>query len=745
MKRKVSVGLSMLLIVLLSGGCQSSSLTVPELISERESSKKTCVAEYHDIYDVKVEDAWVNGVRECVIAKTDGVVKELHKIVGDRVKKGDVLLTTASEELETRYESLQEEISEIDQNHASQLKVYQLERQKRTAQLSYLKSEAGRDASGEADAKEQSRLIKLCQAEITEIDHNIAYENRMHEAKVKVQREQLLELKKQLEQNVLKSPCDGIVGEFLRGITVGSSITAKQPAVVIYNTDCKVLNYDSDVQYAMDDESSKIVAEDIVFYYQDKKYNLEEYTYNERQKRAGVSMETSLQTCYIFDGIKSMEIGDMGKIVYKINVKEHALVVPNDAVKSEGQQKFVYVKGEKVYVETGVISSRYTEIVTGLSEGDEVSYISYEGMTANETLDVKQYEGTGEGPLPKVTEAKVERGDIAYAPNMDLSEDDDGFEPYFEYQVVDTYESGVFEKLLVSTGDKVKKGQAVAYVRHDVKKSELVSLQNEIAENRRQLQRERLSYDKQVKEYKKQLIKADNSYERSQVNYDLEILKTQYLLTVQTLNQGIRGCQKELSDLQEKSSGIVKAPASGTVVDTSVFTKGQSISPADFLCKIAGDDYYLCRVHVWGQLHVNQRVTLTMMKDDSKVSGTVIYDGSDVYRGGTNDLLLREEVQKNECCAYIKTDQKLDYKLLVKGATCNIIQLKNVLSLPDDAVEFRTSLYDGYHNCFVNKKIGEDDYIKTNVITGGGYNASWIIEGMSEGDTVGYLEWPDVE
>ena len=133
MKRKVSIGLSMLLIVLLSGGCQSSSLTVPELISERESSKKTCVAEYHDIYDVKVEDAWVNGVRECVIAKTDGVVKELHKIVGDRVKKGDVLLTTASEELETRYESLQEEISEIDQNHASQLKVYQLERQKRTA------------------------------------------------------------------------------------------------------------------------------------------------------------------------------------------------------------------------------------------------------------------------------------------------------------------------------------------------------------------------------------------------------------------------------------------------------------------------------------------------------------------------------------------------------------------------------------------------------------------------------------
>lgn len=745
MKRKISIGLSMLLIVLLSGGCQSGSLTAPELISGRESSKKTCAVEYRDIYDVNVEDAWVNGVRECVTAKTDGVVEELNKIVGDRVKKGDVLLKTVSEELEGQYESLQEEISEIERNHTSQLKVYRLERQKKTAQLSYLKSEAGADASGEADAKEQSRLMKLCQAEITEIDHNIAYENRMYQAKGKVQKEQLIKLKKQIEQNVLKSPCNGIVGEFLNGITVGSSVTAKQAAVMVYNTDCKVLNYDSDVQYAENDESSKIVPEDIVFHYLDKEYEVKEYTYNERQKRAGVSMETSMQPCYIFDGIEDMEIGDMGKIVYKINVKEHALAVPNDAVKSEGQKKYVYVKGEKVYVETGVISNQYTEIVSGLSEGDEVSYISYEGLSANELLDVKRYEGMEDGRLPKLAEAKVEYGDIAYAPVMDLGYDEDTFEPYLEYQVVDTYESGVFEKLLVSTGDKVKKGQTVAYVRHDVKKSELVSLQNEIAENRRQLSREQLSYNKQVKEYKKQLIKADNAYERSQINYDLEILKAQYLLTVETLNQGIRGCQKELANLQEKSTGMVKAPASGTVTDTGIFNKGQSISPTDSLCKITSDDCYLCKVHVWGEFHVNQRVTV-MLDDDSKVSGTVVYDGRDVYRGASNDLMLREEVQKREGCAYIKVDKKVNYKLMVIGVTCNIIQLKNVLSLPDAAVDARyaSSNY-GYFNYSVNKKVGEHDYLKTNVVCGGGYNGSWIIEGLSEGDTVGYLEWPDVE
>lgn len=754
MKKRISVGLSMLLVLLLSG-CQSSTLAVPELIAGRESSEKTSVVEYRDIYDVGVENAWVNGARECATAQTDGVVTELNKIVGDKVKKGDVILTTVSEELNTQYESMREEMSEAKQNHDMQIRIYQLERKKRTTELSHLQSEAGKDASGEADAKEQSRLMKLCRAEITEIDHNISYENRMYQTKNKVQQEQLSNLEKQRKQNVLKSPCNGIIAQFLNSVTIGSSIAAKQAVVMVYNTDCKVINCGND-EFGREEDKARKGAEDIIFHRLDKEYKVKEYVYTEDQKRAGVSMETSQPTCFIFDGIEDLEIGDMGKLVYKTNVKDHVLSLPNAAIKSEGTKRFVYVtrgnQKEKTYVEIGIKSSQYTEIVSGLSEGDEVSYTAYEGMTANEILDLNRFEETETAFIPKVSEAKVERGEINYSSTIDLEEEYDYgdryvFEPYHKYQVVDEYDSGVFEKLLVSDGDKVKKGQVIAYVRHDVKKSELVSLQNEIAGSQRQLTQERIQYDKQVKEYKKQLITADTAYERSQINYDLELLKIQYQLTIQSLNQGIKGCQKELAQLQEKSAGVVKAPASGTVTASSVFNKGQSISQADCFCEIIGTDCYMLRVLSWGDLHVNQKVTVTM-EDGSKIPGTVVFDAGDVYRGGSESLMSHDEVTQDNYKAFIKADKKPDYKLNVMKVEISCPQLENVLFLPTGALQgmytgFDESDYWGY--C-VNKKVGEQDYIKT-IITGAGCwgDRDWVIEGLSEGDTVGYLDYSDVD
>ena len=373
-------------------------------------------------------------------------------------------------------------------------------------------------------------------------------------------------------------------------------------------------------------------------------------------------------------------------------------------------------------------------------------------MTSNEILDLNRFEETENSYIPKVAEGKVERGDIDYTCIYDLEEEREYgvnyvFEPYTTYLAVDTYDSGVFEKLLVSDGDKVKKGQTIAYVRHDVKKSELVSLQNEIAASQRQLSKERLQYDKQVKEYKKELIKAETAYERSRINYDLEILKAQYLLTVQSLNQSIKSSRKELAVLQEKSTGVVKAPASGTVRATGSFIKGQSISSSDCFCEIIGTDCYLLKVIAWGDMHVNQKVVVTM-EDGSKVSGTVVFNGVDVYRGGSQDLLMRSEVQTSQGYVYVKADKKIDYKLNAMELECSCVQLKDVLFLPEGALEVGNSQYsvDYYYDYFVNKKIGEQDYTRTNII--GAWcrgERKWVIEGLSEGDVVGYLQYPDVD
>ena len=109
----------------------------------------------------------------------------------------------------------------------------------------------------------------------------------------------------------------------------------------------------------------------------------------------------------------------------------------------------------------------------------------------------------------------------------------------------------------------------------------------------------------------------------------------------------------------------------------------------------------------WGDMHVNQKVVVTM-EDGSKVSGTVVFNGVDVYRGGSQDLLMRSEVQTSQGYVYVKADKKIDYKLNAMELECSCVQLKDVLLLPEGALEVGNSQYsvDYYYDYFVYDMCG---------------------------------------
>ena len=62
-----------------------------------------------------------------------------------------------------------------------------------------------------------------------------------------------------------------------------------------------------------------------------------------------------------------------------LEAHEDVVLVPKDAIQSEGQQQFVYVKeGDsrayvKQAVETGQSNSTHTAILSGVDEGDEIA------------------------------------------------------------------------------------------------------------------------------------------------------------------------------------------------------------------------------------------------------------------------------------------------------------------------------------------------------------------------------------
>lgn len=81
-----------------------------------------------------------------------------------------------------------------------------------------------------------------------------------------------------------------------------------------------------------------------------------------------------------FDNDGKAKLGMNGRAVISLDKAENVLAVPADAVYSDGDTSYVTIKkGDKtkdVEVETGLSNDEYTEIRSGLKEGDEVIVVS---------------------------------------------------------------------------------------------------------------------------------------------------------------------------------------------------------------------------------------------------------------------------------------------------------------------------------------------------------------------------------
>jgi len=84
-----------------------------------------------------------------------------------------------------------------------------------------------------------------------------------------------------------------------------------------------------------------------------------------------------------------------------IDSKDNVLLVPSSAIKTQGNQLVVQViKGKQtqnVNVETGLTSETQTEIVSGLTEGDEI--VVSTASTSNNQRGSSVFGGLGAGRM----------------------------------------------------------------------------------------------------------------------------------------------------------------------------------------------------------------------------------------------------------------------------------------------------------------------------------------------------------
>lgn len=181
---------------------------------------------------------------------------------------------------------------------------------------------------------------------------------------------QLEKMKSELKLGTLKSSMKGSVAGFSLG-EKGSYVSGKDPVIAIGDMEHKLLK----CQYI--NKATAANAEDIYALVDGRRYEIvyqpmdsEEYT------RRSASGETIYSAFELAEPAEEISVGDFAVITVINDIRENVLSVPVSALHKDSAGSFVYVKegdgSTAVTVETGMSDGAYTEILSGIKEGDRV-------------------------------------------------------------------------------------------------------------------------------------------------------------------------------------------------------------------------------------------------------------------------------------------------------------------------------------------------------------------------------------
>jgi membrane fusion protein (multidrug efflux system) len=281
-----------------------------------------------------------------VVAKVQGIVKELEVEEGDRVKAGDVLATLEDEQLS-------------------------LEAEKAKATMDRLNNELKR--------KEELYKKNLVSAQ--------EFENAKYEYQAQKSAYELAQL--QVKYSQIKAPIEGVISDRL--IKVGNMIKANQEVFKITDFDplLAVLNIPEHEMDKLKKGQKTLIQVDAV----------QGRTFEGRVLRMSptVNPETGTfeVTVSIKDESRQLKPGMFGRVRIIYDTHQNALMIPKNAVMTEDGASSVYVINNKlVYrkpVDTGYVNGDDIEILKGLNSTDTVVTIGQSSLQDSALVEVVSF------------------------------------------------------------------------------------------------------------------------------------------------------------------------------------------------------------------------------------------------------------------------------------------------------------------------------------------------------------------
>lgn len=363
------------------------------LIDPVSVAVSSTVAEYRDIYDYVVVSAiCCPGLSECV-TENSMTFNAYEKTPGEAVEEGEVLISGDSGDLDKQIEAQQKHISEMEES-----RIDEEEQQKEAvenAKKAYLKTvdelnqvigqEPGENDASPHDrweakynsywnaseraelALERAQLSARQSAELYELDHERA-------------QQVLEELYRQKNVKMLTAERSGVVvalGFVNRGsygadfYYAGDWIGENTVSMALGDTSVKELRCD----HLNNSDVNK--AEDVYALINGKRYEVQYESMSSEEYERISEKNGKVYSCFhILDGADEIEYGTFATIVMEKEHRKGVLAVPKNTITYESGEAYVYLFDGDSFNEhpvvTGISDGQYTEILSGLKEGDVI-------------------------------------------------------------------------------------------------------------------------------------------------------------------------------------------------------------------------------------------------------------------------------------------------------------------------------------------------------------------------------------
>ncbi len=402
---------------------------------------------------------------------------------------------------------------------------------------------------------------------------------------------------------------------------------------------------------------------------------------------------TEVTTFVVHDGNDVLESGDFANIVImKRNSRENALTVATSAVYGTNADRYVYVvkdnKAEKVPVKCGASDGIYTEILSGLEEGDLVQLpkVITESPVNTETLT---------SYLP-ITTSFGRTGEIFNQNSVEVKNTLSGVNVYFV-------------EFMVSANDYVAEGDPIVRVRVEGDSYDIIALEMEIKRDKERLDDTIADKPEDMSEERAEAFEEQISAERERIAEK----------------------EENLAEMRELySTTMIYASTAGYVTDLKRFSADTLLSSGQTLATIVATD----------KVYIAFEDTYDMIRFGDEVRAS----GYQVTRANLGDYGLSSSLQSGSIvyCTF-QSDEEMDrfrenhYHNLAQGrrmiirVDATVTLMENVVTVPKAAVTSKDgALYvnvlqeDGtvVLKSFVGTKYKEGDY--------------WVIDGLTEGTTI---------